>query len=151
MRNIFFAASVILIFLVINACKKSASPNNTNTRTVQSFSGSYSFTAITANALGQTIDLYDSLPACERDNTIQLDVNGLASFIDAGIACVPKSDSSGTWSLSQNTDTIYLAGSASNTAFYIKSWDGSTLVLTNLETVQPIPVPVTVTSTLAKK
>jgi hypothetical protein len=149
MRKILFAASVIVIFLVINACKKSSSSNNT--RTVQSLSGSYSFTAITANALGQTIDIYDSLPPCERDNIIQLNVNGTASFVDAGIVCVPPSDSTGTWSLSQNTDTIYLAGAASHTAFYIKSWDGTTLVLTNSETIQQIPVPVTVTSTLAKK
>lgn len=144
MRKIIFAAFVFGSFLVINACsKKSSSPNNA--RTVQNLSGSYTITALTANAGGLTINLYDSLPACEKDNTIQLDANGIATFIDAGTKCVPSSDSSGTWSLSQNTDTIYVAGSAS----FIKSWDGSTLVLTNAETVSGIPV--TATTTLSKK
>jgi hypothetical protein len=133
-----------LIFLVINACKKSNSSSN-NARTVQSLSGSYSFTAITANALGQTIDIYDSLPPCERDNIIQLNTDGSAKFIDAGTVCVPPSDSPGTWSLSQNTDTIYVAGGAS----YIQSWNGSTLVLTNAETISGFPV--TATTTLVKK
>jgi hypothetical protein len=68
-----------------------------------------------------------------------------AQFIDAGTQCVPPSDSTGTWSLSSNTDTIYVAGSAS----YIKSWDGKTLVLTNQETFGGFPV--TATTTLQKK
>ena len=64
-----------------------------------------------------------------------------ASFVDAGVKCVPPSDSTGTWSLSSNTDTLYVAGSAS----YIKSWDGSTLVLTNAENLGGIPVTATTT------
>lgn len=146
MRKILFGVTVIVVFLVINACKKSNSSSN-SAKTVQNLTGSYSFTAITANAMGQTIDLYDSLPACERDNIVQLNADLSAKFIDAGTVCVPPSDSTGTWSLSQNTDTLYVAGGAS----YIKSWDGSTLVLTNSESITGVPVPVTVTSTLKKK
>ena len=79
MRKIIFAAFVFGSFLVINACsKKSSSPNNA--RTVQNLSGSYTITALTANAGGLTINLYDSLPACEKDNTIQLDANGIATI-----------------------------------------------------------------------
>ena len=144
MRKIAFAASVILFCLVINACKKSGSTSNSS-RTVQNLSGSYSITALTANVGGLTINLYDSLPPCERDNIIQLDATGTAHFIDAGVACMPPSDSTGTWSLSQNTDTIYVAGSAS----FIKSWDGTNLVLNNAETVSGFPV--TATTKLLKK
>ena len=143
MRKIVLTASAIGLFLVINACKKSSGPSNA--RTVANFSGSYNLTALTATLSGLSINLYDSLPDCERDNVIQLNTDLTASYIDAGTKCVPPSDSTGTWSLSANTDTIYVAGSAS----YIKSWDGSTLVLTNAEEISGIPI--TATSTLVKK
>ena len=148
MRKIAISAAAISLILVINACKKSDSnSNNPSARTVKNFSGSYNITAITASVLGLNVNLYDSLPACDKDNIIELDSNLTAHFIDAGIVCVPPSDSTGTWSLSSNTDTLYIAG----TANFIKSWDGKTLMLTSVENVTGIPVPVTATTTLAKK
>lgn len=148
MRKIALAASVFSFILVINACKKSdSSSSNPSARTVQNFSGSYNLTAITASVLGLNVNLYDSLPACDRDNVIQLDSNKTAHFIDAGVVCVPPSDSTGTWSLSSNTDTLYVAG----TANFIKSWDGKTLMLSSVENITGIPVPITATTTLVKK
>jgi hypothetical protein len=143
MRKIVLAVSALILLLVINACKKSS--GTSNARTVANLSGSYNLTALTASLSGLSVNLYDSLPVCERDNVIQLNSNLTAQFIDAGTVCVPPSDSSGTWSLSANTDTIYVAGSAS----YIKSWDGATLVLTNAETISGFPV--VATTTLVKK
>ncbi len=148
MRKIALAASIGALILVINACKKSDSnSSNPSARTVQNFSGSYGITALTASVLGTNVNLYDSLPACDRDNIIQLNTNNSAQFIDAGVVCVPPSDSTGTWSLSSNTDTLYIAG----TANFIKSWDGTTLILTSMENITGIPVPVTATTTLVKK
>lgn len=144
MRKIVFAASAITLLLVINACKKSTS-SNSSAKTVQNLSGSYNLTASTANLLGLTINLYDSLPACEKDNIIQLNTNMTAQFIDAGVVCVPPSDSTGSWSLSSNADTIYVAGSAN----FIKSWDGKSLITTSAEQISGFPV--TVTTTLVKK
>jgi hypothetical protein len=143
MRKIVVIVSAIALFLVINACKKSDSTSNA--RTVENLSGSYTITALTASLSGFNINLYDSLPACEKDNVIQLNTNLTAQFIDANVQCVPPSDSTGTWSLSANTDTIYVAGSAS----YIKSWDGKTLVTTNAAAISGVPV--TATTTLVKK
>ncbi len=74
--------------------------------------GNYNLTALKASILGVTVNLYDSLPACEQDNVIQLNADLTAQFIDSGTKCVPPSDSTGTWSLSSNTDTLYVAGSA---------------------------------------
>jgi hypothetical protein len=148
MRKIALAASIGTLILMINACKKSNSnSSNPSARTVQNFSGSYGITAINASILGLNVNLYDSLPACDRDNIIQLDTNKTAHFIDAGVVCVPPSDSTGTWSLSSNTDTLYIAG----TANFINSWDGKTLVLSSVENITGIPVPVTATTTLVKK
>jgi hypothetical protein len=144
MRKILLAASAITLLLVINACKKSSSTSNA--RTVQNFAGSYMITALSVNLAGVDFNVYDTLPACEKDNVIQLNATNMeASFVDAGVKCVPPSDSTGTWSLSSNTDTLYVAGSAS----FIKSWDGSTLVLTNAENVGGYPV--TATTTLKKQ
>ena len=149
MRKIALTASVFIFILVINACKKSDSNSGSNpsARTVQNFSGSYNLTAITANVLGVNVNLYDSLPVCDRDNVIELDSNKSAHFIDAGVACVPPSDSTGTWSLSSNTDTLYVAG----TANFIKSWDGKTLMLSSVENITGVPIPITATTTLVKK
>jgi hypothetical protein len=144
MRKTALAFSAIAVFLVIDACKKSDNVSS-NARTVQNLSGSYSLVALTANVLGASVNLYDSLPACERDNLIQLNANGSAQFIDAHTPCSPPSDSTGTWSLSANTDTIYVAGNAS----FIQSWDGKTLILNNNEKVNGFPV-VAIT-TLAKQ
>lgn len=69
----------------------------------------------------------------------------MANFIDSGVKCVPPSDSTGAWSLSSNTDTIYVAGSAN----YINSWDGTTLILTGDQNVGGFQAAVT--TTLVKK
>ena len=145
MLKIVSAASALVFLIAFNACKKSDNNNNSSAKTVANLSGTYGITSITANVFGASVNLYDSLPACDQDNLIQLDTNLTAHFIDANIVCVPPSDSTGTWSLSSGADTIYVAGGAS----YIKSFDGKTLVLTNQENISGFPV--TATTTLSKK
>ena len=144
MRKIVLAASALGFILVINACKKNDS-NNSSAKTVQNLSGSYSLVSLTASLLGASVNLYDSLPACDKDNVIQLNANLSVQFVDDGVACVPPSDSTGTWSLSSNTDSIYVDSSPN----FIKSWDGKTLVLTSQEEISGFPV--TATTTLSKK
>jgi hypothetical protein len=68
-----------------------------------------------------------------------------AQFVDSNVVCTPPSDSTGTWSISQNTDTIYVSGTPS----IIQSWDGRTLVLNNNETISGFPV--VATSTFVKQ
>ena len=144
MRKIHLVSAAIALFLVFLACKKTNSPA-ANARTVQNFTGYYSLKDLKASILGVTIDLYDSLPSCEQDNLILLNANLTAQFIDTGTVCVPPTDSSGTWSLSQNTDTLYIAGSAN----FITSWDGTNLVLTGNQDVSGFTA--LVTTTLLKK
>jgi Lipocalin-like domain len=145
MRKIYIASAAIALLLGFFACKKSNNNSPSNARTVANFSGDYNLTALKGSILGVTINLYDSLPPCEQDNVIQLNANLTANFIDSGVKCVPPSDSTGTWSLSSNTDTLYVAGSAN----FINSWDGTTLVLTGTQSVSGFQA--TVTSTLVKK
>jgi Lipocalin-like domain len=146
MRKIHLAIATVTFLIVFYACKKTGNSSTAaNARTVQNFSGTYNLTALKASILGLTIDLYDSLPPCEQDNEVQLDSNLTAHFIDSGTPCVPPSDSTGTWSLSSNTDTIYVAGSAN----LITSWDGTTLVLVGNQSISGVTAAVT--TTLVKK
>src|SRR5271154_6723046 len=144
MRKICLAASVVGLLYVFNACKKSDNPAPTgpsNARTVENFTGTYDLTALKASVLGVTIDIFDSLPACDTDNIIRLNSDLTAQFIDTGVVCSPPSDSTGTWGLSQNTDTLYVAG----TANLITSWDGTTLILVGNQIVDGFPASVTTT------
>jgi Lipocalin-like domain len=144
MRKFVLAASAIILLLVINACKKTDS-SNSSAKTVQNLSGSYSLTALTASLAGISINLYDSLSTCEKDNVIQLNTDGSAHFIDDGVVCVPSEDSTGTWSLSASGDSLTVGSTVAG----IKSWDGKTLVLTNTESISGFPV--LATTTLVKK
>ena len=138
--NIYIAA-VILLFLTVVACKKS---NNTNIdRTVANISGTYGLSALTWVYAGFTINVYDSLPACEKDNLIKLNTDLTANFIDAGTQCNPPEDSTGVWALSG--DSLYIGGTAGK----IKSYDGKTLVLTG--TLDENGFQGTATTTLSKK
>ena len=145
MRKMYVASAAIALLLGFFACKKSNSNPPANARTVANFSGQYNLTALKGSILGVTINLYDSLPPCEQDNVIQLNADMSAQFIDSGVKCNPPSDSTGTWSLSSNTDTLYVA----NTANFINSWDGTTLILTGTQEVSGFQA--TVTTTLVKK
>jgi hypothetical protein len=133
-------ASAFLLFL---ACKKSDKTNTS--RTAASMSGTYMLTALTATEAGITFNAYDSLPPCEKDNLIQLNANGSAQFIDAGIACVPPEDSTGAWHLSTKADSIYLG----NQSAFIQSYDGKTLVLSNQQNISGFNV--SATETLVKQ
>ncbi len=147
MRKILLVASAVALLLILNACSKKDNSGSTpsNARTVQNFSGTYKFGDIKASVLGVTIDVLDTLPACEKDNVIRLDADLVAHFVDTLVQCTPPSDSTGTWSLSQNTDTLYVAGGAN----FINSWDGTTLVLVGNQIVSGFPA--TITTTLVKE
>ncbi len=136
MRYSLLLASAFLLFL---ACKKSDKSNNS--RTAANFAGTYALTALTVNEGGATFNAYDSLPACEKDNLIQLNANGSAQFIDAGIACAPPEDSTGAWHLSAKADSIYLG----NEAAFINSFDGKTLVVSNQQSISGFMVQATTT------
>lgn len=143
MRYSLLFSSAVILFLGFAACKKSDKTNNS--RTMANMAGTYGLIALTASQGGTTFNLYDSLPACEKDNLIQLNANGGAQFIDAKIVCSPPKDSTGSWHLSVKADSIYLG----NQAAYIKSFDGKTLVISNQQMISGFTV--VSTTTLAKQ
>ncbi len=151
MRKIQLSVFAAALFLVFSACKKSN--NTSDAKTVQNLSGSYNLTAAVLSANGFSFNVYDSLPVCEKDNLIQLNADGRYVTIDAGVVCDPKIEDAGTWTLSADTDSLYVSGGAATIigtkGALIKSWDGKTLVLTGIEAAGPPQV--TATATYVKK
>ena len=135
-------STAFLISVLVFACKKSSTPPDPGAINVTNLSATYQVTDAKGTYLGLTIDLYDSLQACQKDNLIQLNKDSTALLIDAGIACMPPQNSSGTWLLNTTTDSIYVTGLGSN---YIQSFDGKTLVLKGPQTYNSISFVATTT------
>ena len=118
-----------LFFLFVFACKKSNSDtpvSDPTAITVANLSATYQITAATGTYAGLTIDIFDTLPACEKDNLYQLNADNSARLIDTGMVCDPSQSSSGTWALNTSTDSISVTGLGSN---HIESFDGTKMVL----------------------
>ena len=143
MRKIHLTAVAAAVLFFIS-CKKSESVSNA--KTVQNISGSYNLTGLTWSAMGVTVNVYDSLPPCERDNIVQFNTDGSAHIIDTKIMCdPPEPDSVSTWGLSPKGDSLYL----DHNPYLIKSWDGKTLVITGV--VDDGPPVVTGVTTFVKQ
>ena len=147
MRKLLFLVSAMGLFLAFNACSKSAN-STTNAKTSDNISGSYKITAILVTANGLTVDEYANLKDCEKDNLIILNKDLTLIYTDAGIVCVPSESSTGTWSLSANSDSLKIYGIPNfptGVSGYIKSWDGKSLVLSTSQTISGFPAVVTTT------
>ena len=144
MREIPLTAIAITILFSFGACKKNDSPSSA--RTVQNLSGSYVLTSLIWTSNGISANVYDSLPACEKDNIMQLLTDGTAHEIDGKVKCdPPEADTVITWNLSANGDSLYFG----DLGTFIKSWDGKTLVYTGI--VWGAALQVTGTTTLVKQ
>lgn len=147
MTKIRLALSIFALFLVFTACKKTNTTNSTD-KTVAALSNSYKITAINVNALGLNFDEYATLEDCQKDNIVKLNTDLTSEYIDAGVACAPPEGTSGNWALSSNSDSITVSGvpafPTGLTAF-IKTWDGTTLVLTETQLVNTTPTTTTLT------
>jgi hypothetical protein len=80
------AAAAIVLFI---SCKKT-DDNISNARTVQNLSGTYMLRDITWTSLGVTSDVYDTLPDCQKHNTLELNSDGSALELDARTPCSPS-------------------------------------------------------------
>ncbi len=132
-----------MLGLAVNGCKKSGTSNN-NAITVENLAGTYALKSLLYTYAGITINIYDSLDACDKDNLVKLNTDKTVNFIDAGVKCDPPSDDNGTWDL--KGDSIKF--SANFTSAKIESFDGKTLVLSGTPDGEP---GVTATTTLVKQ
>jgi len=143
-RNTLLASAALLASALIFSCKKS--DNKNGALTVANLSGSYKLKALVWVSGNVSVNVYDSLPACEKDDIIKLNPDLSANFIDAGVRCTPPGDATGTWKLSG--DSLYIGANAGK----ISSFDGTTLVITGHPGNNGVPgVQITSTTTLIKQ
>ena len=114
--------TVVTVVAIIDSCKKSSS--NSSAITKENLAGSYKLTAASVTIPPfPAQSILDSIPACQRDDIIKLNVDLTMQNIDAGTQCNPPGDFSSTWSLSGTTIHVdTLTGT-------IKQFDGKTLVI----------------------
>ena len=114
-----------LFLLSISACTKNEDNSHSNhSISIAGIAGTYKLAATTLTNGGITVNSYDLLDDCEKDNLIRLNPDLSANFIDAGNVCNPPDVGNGNWHLSG--DSLFL----DSEGVKIKSFDGKTLVLT---------------------
>jgi hypothetical protein len=119
MKKILFLS--VLISLVVGSCKKDEKCEIK----VSKIAGSYKIVAIKYKLTSSSpeVDGMFFLDACTRDDLDVLNENGSYNHQDAGTACTPANNYSGTWAL--NGTTLVIDGETST----IQSFDCSQLVL----------------------
>lgn len=131
-RKSSFILIAIITAIFFTACSKSNSGNITPT--VTNLAGSYKLKSDVWSSGGISMNIYDSLDACEKDNVVKLNSDLTLNFIDAGVVCSPAENSNGTWYLSN--DSLYFTGSDINAA-KIQSFNGSILILSGHPSTDP--------------
>jgi len=141
---LFVAVSVAsLLTLLFAGCSKK---NDSVALTMKNVAGTYKLTAATGSFGGYTMNLYDSIPACQKDDNLKLNADSTYQHIDAGTQCNPPGDEQGTWLISGNY-FILNSQNGIDTAT-IKSFNGSQLVVSYTDGSYGFPI--TATETLTK-
>lgn len=125
MRIVKFAVPAITFVFAVVACSKTDDDTNTPL-TVQNISGKYVVKGLVYNYGGFSFNLYDSFPACEKDNYVLLNSDKTLNYVDDGEVCDPSSEDNGTWDV--RNDSIIFSSQFDNAK--IASFDGTTLILT---------------------
>jgi len=139
---LFFVVSVAsLLTLLLTGCSKKDS--GSGSYSMKTVAGTYKLTASTVTVNGVTSDYMPNIPACEKDDIMQLNSDSTYIYTDAGTTCATNGSGSGQWFISgslfvQDGDTLN-----------IKSFNGSALVLTLTESQGGITG--TSTTTLTKQ
>jgi len=136
---LFVFVSATALLLIMSGCSKK---NDSQAATMKNVAGTYKLTAATGSFAGLTFNLYDSIPACAKDDRLTLNADSTYQYVDAGTQCAPPGDDSGTWVISGN---YYIRnGTDSGT---IKSFSGSQLVVSYTDNSMGFPVVATETLT----
>lgn len=112
MKKLFFAGALALVFV---SCKKEKDEAAAEIITMQSLAGTYTLGSVTMKVAGGTEEnITDAtMEPCEKDDKLTLNANGSFTNADAGTACDPTTDATGTWSLTSNNTKIVMDGEES--------------------------------------
>ena len=112
MKRILFL-TLILGMIGTSSCKKDKDCSLDSSSITGTYKVIHSY--YKANSTTAEVDEFTSWDACEKDDLIKIIAGGALTLQDAGVACTPAGDESGTWSLIGNTITITWAGSTPET------------------------------------
>ena len=117
MKKLFFSLS--LLTLLATACKKD---KDAPAITMENISGTYKIMSIIRTfSDGSQVDMFENGQECNKEDLEKYETNGNWSYIDAGLACDPAPNGSGTWEL--RSDTLLV----NDYAVIISKFDGSTM------------------------
>jgi hypothetical protein len=104
MKKILFATMLLSVGFL--SCKDD--DDDTCALNNSSLVGTYQLTGVSykADATTPAIDIFSTYDACEKDDLVVFNANGSVTYTDAGIACSPSTNDTGTWSLSGSTLTV---------------------------------------------
>lgn len=136
--------------VLVTGCDKDKDDNDTDSATMQNITSS-SWKINAATASGVDIIAGGFVDPCYLDNrvTFRSDLSG--SVDEQAIVCSPSTAGAFTWSLNSAETEITLSTSlipGGNNTFKIESATSSTLVLSQVATIPPAPVPLAIVVTL---
>jgi hypothetical protein len=122
-----FIFAALLLSSSLFSCQKEATKEEVKPcpTTMQGLAGSYRLTALKyrANSHAAEQDYFIFLDACEKDDVLTLNANGIYDYQDAGTSCTPSGTETGNWSVTNGE--VISDGILNGT---IRSYDCKTLV-----------------------
>jgi len=140
-RTLLFLVISGSVAMIINGCSKK---NDAQSYTVKQLAGTYKLTASKSSSGGITIDNMTQMDDCEKDDLMKLLEDSTIEFIDAGVTCSSGGDYSAKFTVKGNLLIESPETDDADTAT-IKSFSGSTLVLSTTEAYQGAAILTTVT------
>ncbi len=99
---------ILLIGIILFASCKKKDKTDTCALTEANFAGSYKIESVKykASSSSPEIDGATFIDACVLDDVTTFNTNNTYTYTDAGTACTPGGDDSGTWSISGSNITV---------------------------------------------
>ncbi|MFT3934059.1 MAG: hypothetical protein QM726_10620 [Chitinophagaceae bacterium] len=140
-----FCVCIIFFITIFFSCQKSISDfaggSDSTGHTVASIAGVYKLKSIVWTYAGTSINIYDSLDACEKDDLYNFRSDYSFIRTDTGIVCNPPNSGAALWGI--RNDSFYTVVGSSVSIAKIKSYDGTNLALQGTPPSDPTVVAVT--------
>lgn len=154
MKKLLIAAAILCIAFA--ACKKddggqtnTTTTSRKDTLTTGKWMVSSMMLTYTLSGKESTVNIYDSLQACAKDDLYLFLTNGNVTIDQGTTKCdtsAPQQNQSGTWALNSSSDTLILDGVIPvGKYFKIVSFSNSTMQLRRDSSLAGIPATVTAT------
>ena len=115
---------IILLILIIQACKKDKTLSST-----EKLTGTWTLTDVRTPDVSNSVSLYANIPPCVKDDIYQFNSDGSFTISEGAIACYGTAVDQGTWSISNNDKELDLEGTGGPKIFNIISLGADSMTL----------------------